>query len=142
MFIPKIAEVIPKKGNVKKYILNKNEAIIVVDDKYPVLVELNKEFLPFIKIVKNLEIKLPVIIVDLGAIKFVTNGADIMRPGITQIDDDVIEGKLVLINEEKKNSTIAVGRALYDAIDMRSMTSGKVIRNLHYLTDHWWNFNN
>ena len=35
-------------------------------------------------------IDVPKITVDMGAVRFVVNGADIMRPGITQIDDRVV----------------------------------------------------
>jgi len=38
-----------------------------------------------------------VVTVDAGAISFVSDGADVMRPGITEADDDIEEGDLVVI---------------------------------------------
>lgn len=83
---------------------------------------------------------IPKIIVDLGAIRFVTNGADIMRPGITKIEENILEGSLVLIVEEKNGAALAFGKSLYDAVDMEMMENGRVIENLHYLKDDWFNF--
>ena len=37
------------------------------------------------------------ITVDMGAIKFVINGADIMRPGIVQIEDGIGAGDYIVI---------------------------------------------
>ena len=77
---------------------------------------------------------------DLGAIKFVTNGADIMRPGITSIDNGIIEGQLIVVVEEKNGAPLCFGVSRYDAVDMQNMDSGRVIKNLHYLSDDWFNF--
>ena len=67
-----------------------------------------------------------VVTVDTGAISFVSDGADIMRPGITEADDDVSEGDLVAINEEAHGKFLAIGRAMADGSDMVGV-SGKVV---------------
>ncbi|ERH11371.1 MAG: putative RNA-binding protein (contains PUA domain) [halophilic archaeon J07HB67] len=55
-----------------------------------------------------------VVTVDAGAVSFVSDGADVMRPGIVDADDDISPGELVPIAEESHGKVLAVGRALVD----------------------------
>ena len=76
----------------------------------------------------------------MGAVKFVVNGADIMRPGITHIDDDVTKNGIVAIVDERHGKPLAVGISQLSAIDLRNASSGKVIKSLHYVNDPLWDF--
>ena len=76
----------------------------------------------------------------MGAIRFVTNGADIMRPGITKIDPDIKENEIVRIADETHGKTLAVGKALFNAHEMESTKKGKVVKNLHTIKDSVWEF--
>jgi PUA-domain protein len=80
-----------------------------------------------------------VVTVDAGAISFVSDGADIMRPGITEADADISEGDLVVVEEETHGKALAVGRALADGDDMVG-DSGKVVENLHHVGDELFEF--
>jgi PUA domain protein len=80
-----------------------------------------------------------VVTVDAGAVSFVSDGADIMRPGITEADDDISEGDLVVINEESHGKFLAVGRAQTDGDDMVG-DSGKVVKSLHHVGDDLFEF--
>jgi len=88
----------------------------------------------------NNRVDLKTIIVDFGAVRHVANGADVMRPGITKIDSSIKEGDIVQIREETKNRALAVGKAMFDAPEMESKTSGKVIKNIHTIQDSIWEF--
>ncbi len=77
--------------------------------------------------------------IDMGAIPFVINGADIMRPGVVMVTDDIRAGHPVQIVDEKHGKPVALGIALYDAGDLRSCTSGKVIKTFHHIGDELWN---
>ncbi|MHA2182368.1 MAG: PUA domain-containing protein, partial [Promethearchaeota archaeon] len=88
----------------------------------------------------NNRIDLKTIVVDFGAIRYVANGADVMRPGITSIDPSILKGDIVKIEEETKHRALAVGKALFDATDMEAKDSGKVIKNLHTIQDPIWQF--
>lgn len=79
------------------------------------------------------------IIVDSGAVPFMVKGADVMRPGIVSIPDDVRAGGPVLIAEERHNKPLAVAVALYDSAEMKRQTKGKMCRNIHYVGDDLWN---
>ncbi len=77
--------------------------------------------------------------VDEGALKFIMNGADVMKPGIVYADEGIKEGDFVYITVEGKESPIAVGIALCDGGDMVG-GKGKAVKNLHHLKDKIWKY--
>jgi len=77
--------------------------------------------------------------VDTGAISFVSDGADVMRPGITEADEDISEGDLVVIVEEAHGKALAIGEALTDGTDMVG-EQGKVVRSIHHVGDELYEF--
>jgi PUA domain protein len=81
-----------------------------------------------------------VVTVDAGAISFVSNGADVMRPGIVEADDAISEGDLVAIAEESHGKVLAIGRALVDGDDMVG-DEGKVVESIHHVGDDLYEFN-
>ncbi|HKL30277.1 MAG TPA: RNA-binding protein [Natrialbaceae archaeon] len=80
-----------------------------------------------------------VVTVDAGAVQFVSDGADVMRPGITEADETIAEGDLVVIVEESHGKALAVGRAMVDGDDLLG-DSGKVIASLHHVGDDLYGF--
>lgn len=78
------------------------------------------------------------ITVDMGAVKFVTNGADVMGPGIIEADDGISEGDLVWIRDERNRMPLAVGMALRDSEGIRAKEKGKAVMMLHYVGDKLW----
>jgi PUA-domain protein len=79
------------------------------------------------------------IVVDAGAIPYVVNGADVMRPGIVSVTDDVKSLSPVQIVDERHGKPLAIGVALLDAPDIRASTSGKMCKNFHHVSDEIWN---
>lgn len=77
--------------------------------------------------------------VDMGAIKFVNNGADVMAPGITEADPAIQPGDLVWIRDEKNKVPIAVGEAVIPGAQMPRGPKGKAVKNLHRVGDEMWN---
>ena len=78
------------------------------------------------------------ITVDMGAIKFVCNGADVMRPGITNIEEGIKKEDFIVIIDETHGKFLSIGIAMFSAQDMRIQSGGKVIRNLHWIGDKMW----
>ena len=76
--------------------------------------------------------------VDMGAVKFVANGADVMGPGIVDVEASVVEGDLVWIRDERNMRPLAVGRALVPASEMAGKPKGKAISSIHYVGDRLW----
>lgn len=76
--------------------------------------------------------------VDMGAVKFVTNGADVMGPGITDADPDIKAGDWVWVREVRHGKPLAVGRALADAGTLRSKAKGKQVKTFFFVGDKVW----
>ncbi len=76
--------------------------------------------------------------VDMGAVPFVANGADIMGPGIVESDPEIKEGDLVWIRDIKNRAPLAVGIALRPAGEMVSKEPGKAIKTIHFVGDKLW----
>ncbi|HYZ94861.1 MAG TPA: PUA domain-containing protein [Nitrososphaeraceae archaeon] len=79
----------------------------------------------------------PSVVVDMGAVKFVCNGARVTRPGIMKFDT-FNKGDLVTVKDEKYSKVLAVGRALEDSNTAINNNKGYVIDNIHYIGDDFW----
>ncbi|OAQ52388.1 RNA-binding protein [Natrinema mahii] len=77
--------------------------------------------------------------VDAGAVSFVSDGADVMRPGITEATADISPDDLVVIAEESHGKVLAVGRARVDGSEMAG-DEGKVVDSLHHVGDDLYEF--
>ncbi|WP_049986636.1 RNA-binding protein [Halobellus rufus] len=80
-----------------------------------------------------------IVTVDAGAISFVSDGADVMRPGIVEADAGIGAGDLVTIAEETHGKVLAIGRALVDGEEMTG-DSGKVVESVHHVGDELFEF--
>lgn len=100
----------------------------------------NKKIIPLLKSLQQNNF-LKCITVDMGAVKFVISGADIMKPGIVDIDDDIKEGDVIAVIDQNNKKPLALGVALFSTEDMRSQEKGKSIQNIHYVGDKIWEEN-
>ena len=80
-----------------------------------------------------------VVTVDAGAISFVSDGADVMRPGIVEADESIGAGDLVVIAEENHGKALAIGRARVEGSDMLG-DEGKVVDTIHHVGDDLYEF--
>ncbi len=78
------------------------------------------------------------VVVDMGAIKFVTNGADVMAPGIVDADININENDQVWICDEVHKKPLAIGIANMTGEQMIAENTGKAIKTVHYVGDHLW----
>jgi PUA domain protein len=95
-----------------------------------------RRYVPLLKDEQVLPL-LPKVKVDSGAVKFVCNGADIMRPGITSLDH-FAKSSLVVVSEERYGKAISVASAKAGSEEIKSMTKGPALENLHYVGDRYW----
>ncbi len=77
--------------------------------------------------------------VDMGAIRFLANGADVMAPGIVDADPAIEEGDMVWVRDETHGRPLAVGKALIDGPSMSAGATGKAIKTIHFVGDPIWN---
>ncbi|PSP25096.1 RNA-binding protein [Halobacteriales archaeon QH_10_65_19] len=75
-----------------------------------------------------------VVTVDAGAIEFVSNGADIMRPGIVEAGEGIEASDLVVVTEESHGKSLAIGRAMVDGDNMVG-DEGRVVESIHHVGD-------
>ncbi len=75
------------------------------------------------------------VVVDMGAVRFIYNGADVMAPGVVDAHEDIVEGQLVWVRDQEHGKPLAVGRALTDGKTMVDSDEGKVVKNLHHIGD-------
>jgi PUA domain protein len=75
--------------------------------------------------------------VDMNAVKFVCNGANIMRPGITEFGT-FKESEIVLVKDQIHNKELAVCLSRIDDVNAREMKNGVVLNNMHHVGDTYW----
>lgn len=76
--------------------------------------------------------------IDMGAVQFIYNGADVMSPGIVDADPEISTGDVVWIRDERNLQPLAVGKALMSGPEMRGAQSGKAVKSLHHVGDEIW----
>ena len=74
----------PKLKNLKVHQIS-DEAQIIIGKGIKIL-KINDDYLPFLSEIDTLE-KFPNVIVDMGAVKFMCKGANVMRPGIKKFTE-------------------------------------------------------
>lgn len=79
------------------------------------------------------------VVVDAGAVSFVSDGADVMRPGVVEADEDIVPEDLVVIQEETHNKALAIGKSRVPGTDLLG-TEGKVIDSIHHVGDELYAF--
>ena len=97
---------IPKIKNLKVHEITKDMQI--VSGKGIKLIKMDDEYLPFLSETKTLE-KFPYVMVDMGAVRFMCKGANVMRPGIKKYSNFEKE-RIVCIIEESQHKFLAVGK--------------------------------
>jgi len=124
----------PKIKNLMSHYVDA-ESQILIGDSLKIL-RINDEYIPFLSEIKLLE-RFPNVVVDMGAVKFMCNGANVMRPGIKNYSD-FSKDDIICVVEESQHKFLAVGKALVNSSEMKKMPKGEVVKNLHYISDKYW----
>lgn len=125
---------LPKAKTLVLHELDDNTSLITGDNITSI--QIGETYLPFLSETGLLE-RFPRAVVDAGAIKFVCNGANIMRPGIKKFTE-FQKDDIICVAEEAHNKFLSVGKALVSSDEMSSITKGEVVKNLHYISDKYW----
>ena len=134
-----IESLFPKKARVELILTDLGDSLYAIN-KVLALWKSNDGYLPVLTLLLNKRVEMKKIVVDKGAIRFVTNAADVMRPGITHIEPSIKKGNIVVIVDENHDRALAIGKAMFDAKEMEDKNSGKVVKNLHTIQDNVWAF--
>jgi PUA domain protein len=80
----------------------------------------------------------PKVVVDMGAVRHICNGANVMAPGIVRFEGSFRKGDLVFVVDEKYGKPIAIGEILYDDAEAVGVKQGIVVKNVHFVGDRIW----
>ena len=127
------------KERFEEGILDDGSRVLLINDTI-LFFEYEGLIIPTIHALLDGKVSLPKITVDMGAVKYVVNGADIMRPGITKIDEGIQVGSVVAIVDERHGKPLAIGLSQFSTADMRDAESGKMVKSIHYVNDALWDF--
>jgi len=125
---------LPSMKNLKVHYLEDGDLLISGENF--TAIKISENYIPFLSETSILE-KLPYVQVDMGAVKFMCNGANVMRPGINKYSE-FEKNEIVCIKEESKQKFLAVGRSLISSSELESMEKGEVLKNIHYISDKFW----
>ncbi|MBS1267222.1 MAG: Glutamate 5-kinase [Candidatus Woesearchaeota archaeon] len=114
-----------------------SDRILLLDNE-PQFFYYKEQLAPTLKLELKNQI-LPQVTIDMPAVKFIADGADVMRPGITQVDK-FDKNDIVAIVDETHHKAIAIGKAKFSSEQINKMQKGKVIENLHHVGDEIWDF--
>jgi len=82
---------------------------------------------------------LPRIVVNMGAVPHICNGADVMAPGVVRIEKEYKTNDYVVVVDERHNKPLALAISLTDSQTALKMQHGKIAKNIHYVGDNLWN---
>lgn len=111
--------------------------IIIINSK-PLLARLEGSLLPTLKFEAFFPY-LPKIVVDMGAVPHICNGANVMAPGVVRIDGDFRKNDFLLIVDERYERSLGIGIALFDFQLIGDRKKGEIVKNVHFIGDKLWN---
>jgi PUA-domain protein len=112
--------------------------IFLINDK-PLLVRIEEKIVPTL-VFNEIFALMPKVVVDMGAVPHICNGANVMAPGIVQFEGEFKKGDFLFVVDEKHSKTIAIGEAVYNLDVAKKATQGNVVKNIHFVGDKIWNF--
>ncbi len=130
-----VADFFSKKDQVSS--ADVNQQMFVLKDDVPFFFYREGKLVPTLKLLLQRQL-LKQVIVDMGAVKFVSSGADVMRPGIVEFDNLIKKDELVVVVDQTHKKPLCVARALFSGIDLLGMGRGKVLKSLHFVGDEVW----
>jgi len=132
-----LGTVVGAKANVEAIEADRGEVLLI--NGKPLLFRIGEDVFPTL-FFKEVSALLPTVVVDMGAVPYVCNGADVMAPGIVHIAGEFSKGAIVLVVDEKHGKPLALGEILYDAENAKNVKQGVVVKNVHWVSDKIWNF--
>jgi len=127
------------KSKVDMELVETDFAEIFLINGRPLLVRINGKSLPTLAFNEIFALT-PKVVVDMGAVPHVCNGADVMAPGIVRFEGEFRKDDFVFVVDEKHGKTIAIGEAAYDVDSAKKVAEGVVVKNVHFVGDKLWNF--
>ena len=128
----------PGKIQVERIVLEDKTELFLIEG-HPWLISTREVTFPALSALLEKTVTLPEVVVDMGAVPHIANGADVMAPGIVEIISELAPDDFVVIIDEKNLTPIAIGRMLMSGSEIQKLRKGRAIKTLHYVGDHLWN---
>jgi len=139
-----VVDIINKRWSNNPQFTTKNIRTVEVDNGESLLigkeftaVKIGNNIIPFLTMKKFPEIS-GKIVIDKGAVKFICNGANVMRPGVIRVEGVFEIDDIICAEEAQHGKMLAVGFALTNSLDIQGMSKGVVMKNMHYIGDKFW----
>jgi len=132
-----LEQIFKAKANVE-LIQTEFAEIYLINDK-PLLAKAGDNIFPTL-VFSEFLLSSPKVFIDMGAVPYVCNGANVMAPGIVRIEGEFRKGDFVLVVDEKHGKPLAVGETVYDVDAAKKVTHGIIVKNIHFVGDKIWNF--
>lgn len=127
------------KSKVEMELVETDFAEIFLIKGEPLLVRIGGKIIPTLAF-RELFALMPSVVVDMGAVPHVCNGANIMAPGIVRYEGEFDKSDFVLIVDEEHGKKIAIGQAIYNVDAAKKAEKDVVVKNVHFVGDKIWNF--
>ena len=118
-------------------LVNTSKADFFLVEGRPVLMRINGEIIPTLRFDEAIAL-LPKVVVDMGAIPHICNGADIMAPGIVRVEGSFNEGAFLVVTDVNHKKPLAIGTATMNSAEILKRKQGKAVKNLHHVGDSVW----
>jgi len=112
---------------------------ILLINSRPLLFKVEESIFPTL-IFNEIVASAPKVVVDMGAVPHVCNGANVMAPGIVRFEGNFRKDDFVFVVDERHGKPVAIGEVVYDVEAAKKATQGVVVKNTHFVGDKIWNF--
>lgn len=125
------------KSEVDVELVEMESAEIFLVNGQPLLLRIGEKILPTL-VFNEVFSLIPKVVVDMGAVPYICNGANVMAPGIVRFEGEFQKDDFVLVVDEKHAKTIAIGQIKYEVEKAKKATKGVVVENIHFVGDKIW----
>ena len=121
----------------KKDVIQLMDKKIILINKVPSFFYFENKLVPTLKLLLQKDL-LKQVFIDQGAIKYIINGADVMRPGIVEFDSNIEKNDFVVIKDIQHKKPLAVGISLFSSEEFKTLFNGRAIKSIHFIGDDLW----
>ena len=129
-WLPNPDNIIGDKSKVEVAVILSDVKIYFIKSKPVFLKTKEKGIFPSLLSNELLDL-LPSMIVDMGAVPYICNGADVMAPGIVEIRGKFKKENFVVIRDEKFDKALAISKTLFNLKETSLRKKGRVAKNIH-----------
>jgi PUA domain protein len=125
------------KTSIERIVLENRTELYLINERLW-LVRTKERTYPSLHALLDGVVTLPKVVVDMGAVPHIANGADVMGPGIVEVDSSITPGDIVVVIDQKNRTPLAIGQAIYETERMKTKTKGRAVSVIMYVGDWLW----